>query len=140
MWFDDDGYIFSATVAHLVSVLIKYFAKLVGVLEVVTYSWRKNFPIFVETAPLNKGLNQIMLRCRCVFVWLVLVLLNFNSKSVYPLSPRAFSHWCLDEIKTSSLEECLDERSLIVFSNWLISCGGWFEDLWISDNKLFGFL
>ena len=140
MWFDDAGYIFSATVAHLVSVLIKYIVKLVGVLEVVTYSWRKIFPTFVETALLKDGLNQIMLRCRCLFVWLVLVLLNFNSKSVYPLSLRAFSHWYLGDLKTSSLEEFLDELSLIVFSNWLLSCGGWFEDLLISDNKLFGFL
>ena len=34
----------------------------------------------------------------------------------------------------------LDKRSLIIFGNWLIICGGWFEDLLIYNNKLFGFL
>ena len=35
MRFDDVGYIFGGTVAHLHCVLIKYFAKLVGGWEVV---------------------------------------------------------------------------------------------------------
>ena len=82
----------------------------------------------------------MMLRCRFLFVWLLLVLLNFSLKSVYPLSLRAFSYWYLDELKTSSLEEFLDKRSLIIFGNWLIICGGWFEDLLIYNNKSFGFL
>ena len=42
---------------------------------------------------------------------------------MYPLSLRAFSYGYLDELKTSSLEEFLDKRSLIIFSNWLIICG-----------------
>ena len=29
---------------------------------------------------------------------------------------------------------------MIIFGNWLIICGGWFEDLLIYDNKSFGFL
>ena len=56
------------------------------------------------------------------------------------LSLRAFSYWYLDELKTFSLEEFLDKRSLIIFGNWLIICGGWFEDLLIYTNKSFGFL
>ena len=103
-------------------------------------SWRKFFPTFVESALLKHGLNQIMLCCRFVFVWLLLVLLNFHSKPVYPLSLRAFWYWHLDELKTSSLEEFLDKPSLIIFGNWLIICGGWFEDLLIYNNKSFGFL
>ena len=67
-------------------------------------------------------------------------ILNFNSKSVYPPSLRAFSYLCLDELRTSSLEEFLDKCSLIVFGNSLIICGRWFEDSLIHDNKLFGFL
>ena len=59
---------------------------------------------------------------------------------MYPLSLRAFSYWYLDKLKTSSLEEFLDKRSLIIFGNWLIICGGWFEDLLIYNNKSFGFL
>ena len=82
----------------------------------------------------------MMLRCRFLFVWLLLVLLNFSLKSVYPLSLRAFSYGYLDELKTSSLVEFLDKRSLITFGNWLIICGGWFEDLLIYKNKSFGFL
>ena len=82
----------------------------------------------------------MMLRCRFLFVWLLLVLLNFSLKSVYPLSLRVFSYEYLDELKTSSLEEFLDKRSLIIFGNWLIICGGWFEDLLIYNNKSFGFL
>ena len=82
----------------------------------------------------------MMLRCRFLFVWLLLVLLNCSLKSVYPLSLMAFSYGYLDELKTSSLEEFLDKRSLIIFGNWLIICGGWFEDLLIYNNKSFGFL
>ena len=82
----------------------------------------------------------MMLRCRFLFIWLSLVLLNCSLKSVYPLSLRTFSYWYLNELKTSSLEEFLDKRSLIIFGNWLIICGGWFEDLLIYNNKLFGFL
>ena len=78
--------------------------------------------------------------CRFLFVWLLLVLLNFSLKSVYPLSLRAFSYGYLDELKTSSLEEFLDKRSLIIFGNWLIICGGWFDDLLTYNNKSFGFL
>ena len=81
----------------------------------------------------------MMLRCRFLFVWLLLVLLNFSLKSVYPLSLRAFSYEYLDELKTSSLEEFLDKRSLIIFGNWLIICGGWFEDLLIYNNSSCGF-
>ena len=77
----------------------------------------------------------MMLRCWSLFVWLLLVLLNFNSKSVYPLSLRAFSYWYLEELATSSLHQFLDERSLIIFGNWLIIFGGWFEDLLIYNNK-----
>ena len=94
----------------------------------------------METALLKGGLNQMMLRCRFLFVWLLLVLLNFSLKSVYPLSLRAFSYGYLDELKTSSLEEFLDKRSLIIFGNWLIICGGWFEDLLVYNNKSLGFL
>ena len=94
----------------------------------------------MEIAPLNGGLNQMMLRCRFLFIWLLLVLLNFSLKSVYPLSLRAFSYWYLDELKTSSLEEFLDKPSLIIFGNWLIVCGGWFKDLLIYNNKSFSFL
>ena len=74
------------------------------------------------------------------FLWFLLVLLNFSLKSVYPLSLRAFSYGYLDELKTSSLEEFLDKRSLIIFGNWSIICGGWFEDLLTYNNKSFGFL
>ena len=81
----------------------------------------------------------MMLRSRFLFVWLLLVLLNSSLKSVYPLSLRAFSYWYLDELKTSSLEEFLDKRSLIIFGNWLIICVGWFENLLIYNNKSFGF-
>ena len=81
MRFDDAGYTSGAAVAHLHCV-IKYFVKLVGWWEAVTYnSWRNLFPTIVETALLKGGLNQIMLRCRFLFAWLALVLLNFNSKS-----------------------------------------------------------
>ena len=82
----------------------------------------------------------MMLRCRFLFVWLLLVLLNFCLKSVYPLSLRAFSYRYLDELKTSSLEEFLDKRSLVMFGSWLIICGEWFEDLLIYNNESFGFL
>ena len=82
----------------------------------------------------------MILRCRFLFVWLLLVLLNSSLKLMYPLSLRAFSYWYLDKLKTSSLEEFLDKRSLIIFGNWLIICGGWFEDLLIYNNKSFGFL
>ena len=74
------------------------------------------------------------------FLWFLLVLLNFSLKSVYPLSLRAFSYGYLDELKTSSLKEFLDKRSLIIFGNWSIICGGWFEDLLTYNNKSFGFL
>ena len=89
---------------------------------------------------LKGRLNQMMLRFWFIFVWLLLVLLNFNSKSVYPLSLRAFSYWFLDKIKTSSLEKFLDKRSLITIGIWLIICDGWFEDLLIYNSKSFGFL
>ena len=82
----------------------------------------------------------MMLRCRFLFVWLLLVLLNSSLKSVYQLSLRTFSYWYLDKLKTSSLEEFLDKRSLIIFGSWLIICGWWFEDLLIYNNKSFGFL
>ena len=82
----------------------------------------------------------MMLRCRFLFVWLLLVLLNLSLKSVYPLSLRDFFYWHLDELKTSSLEEFLDKYSLIIFGNWLTISGGWLEDLLIYNNKLFGFL
>ena len=75
----------------------------------------------------------MMLRCRFLFVWLLLVLLNFSLKSVYPLSLRAFLYGYLDELKTFSFEELLDKR-------WLIICGGWFKDLLMYNNKSFGFL
>ena len=68
------------------------------------------FPTFVETALLKGGLNQMMLRF--LFVWLLLVLLNFSLKLVYPLSLRAFSCGYLDELKPSLLEEFLDKRLL----------------------------
>ena len=71
---------------------------------------------------------------------MLLVLLNFSFKSVYPLSLRTFSYWYLDELKIFPLEEFLDKRSLINFGNWMIICGGWFEDLWIYNNKSFDFL
>ena len=98
----------------------------------------KLFAVFVENTLLKGRLSQIMLRYRYIFVWLALVLLNFNSKSVYPLSLLAFSYWCLDKLKTS-LEEFLHKCSLIVFGNWLIICGGWFEDSLMYDNNSFGF-
>ena len=82
----------------------------------------------------------MMLRCRFLFVWLLLVLLNSSLKSVYQLSLRTFSYWYLDKLKTSSLEEFLDKRSLIIFGNRLKICVGWFEDLLIYNNKSFGFL
>ena len=85
----------------------------------------------METTLLKEGLNQMMLRCRFLFVWLLLVLLNCSLKSVYPPSLRAFSY-CY-------LEEFLDKRSLIIFGNWLIICSGWWEDLLIYNNKSFGF-
>ena len=102
-------------------------------------SWRNLFPTFVETALLKGGLNQMMLRCRFLFVWLLLVLLNSSLKSVYPLSLRAFSYWYLDELKTSSLEEFRDKRPLVIFGNWLIICVGWFENLLIYKKKAFVF-
>ena len=102
--------------------------------------WRNLFATFVETALMKGGLNQIMLHCQFLFVCLVLVWLNVNLKSVYPVSLTAFLHWCLDQLKTSASEELLDKGSLTVFGNWLITCGGWFEDLLIYDNKSFGFL
>ena len=71
---------------------------------------------------------------------MLLVLLYFSFKSVYPLSLRTFSYWYLDELKIFPLEEFLDKRSLINFGNWMIICGGWFEDLWIYNNKSFDFL
>ena len=74
------------------------------------------------------------------FVWLLLVLLNFNSKLVYKLSVRDFLYWYLNESKTFSLEEFLDKRLLIFFGNWLIICDEWFEDLLIYNNKSFDFL
>ena len=43
----------------------------------------------------------------------------------------------MDKLKTSSSEEFLDKRSLIIFGNWLKVCGGWFEDLLIYNNKSF---
>ena len=129
MWFGDAGYVLGATVAHLQEGG-KWWRN----------CWRNLFPTFVETALLKGGLNQMILRCWFLYVWLLLVLLNFSLKSVYPLSLRAFSYWYLDELKTSSLEEFLDKRSLIIFGNWLIICGGWFEDLLIYNNKSFGFL
>ena len=102
-------------------------------------SWRNFFPTFVETALLKGGLNQMMLRCRFLFVQMLLVLLNFNLKSVYPLSLSTFLYGYLDELKTPSLEEFLDKCSLIIFGNWLIICSEWFEDLLIYNNKSFGF-
>ena len=96
-------------------------------------NWRDLFPTFMQTALLKGGLNHMMLRCQFLFVWLLLVLLNVSLKSVCPLSVKAFSYWCLDELKTSSLEELLDKRSLIIFGNW-------FEDLLVYNNKSFGFL
>ena len=92
------------------------------------------------TVLLKGGLKQMMLCCRFLFVWLLLVLLNFSLKSVYPLSVRAFSYVYLDELKSSSLEEFLDKRSLIIVGNWMMICGGWFEDLLIYNNKSLGFL
>ena len=103
------------------------------------HSWRKLFPTFLETALLKDGLNQMILHCWFLFLWFLLVLLNFSLKSAYPLSLRAFSYGYLDELKTSSLEEFLDKRSLIIFGNWLIICGGWFEDLLKYNNKSLGF-
>ena len=81
-----------------------------------------------------------MLHCRFLVVWLLLVLLKSSLKSVYPLSLRAFPHWYLEELKASSLEEFQDKRSLIIFGNWLVISGGWFEDLLIHNKKSFGFL
>ena len=103
-------------------------------------SWRKLFALFVETALLKGGLNQMMLRCRFLFVLLLLVLLNYTSKSVYPRPLRAFLYWYLDELKSSSLEEFLDKRSLTIFGNWLKIWGGCFEDLLINNNESFLFL
>ena len=79
--------------------------------------------------------NDVTLRIS--FCMVVTGLLNFSSKSVYPLSLRDFSYWYLDKLKTSSSEEFLDKRSLIIFGNWLKVCGGWFEDLLIYNNKSF---
>ena len=81
MQFDDAGYILDATVAHFYCVLIKYFVK-------------RFSSICGDCSAGRGGLNQKMLRCRCLFAWLVLVLLNFDSKLVYPPSPRYFSYWC----------------------------------------------
>ena len=100
----------------------------------------KTFSNIVDTALPKDGLNQIMLRCRFLFVWLLLVLLDSSLKSVYPLSLRAFSCWYLDELKTSSFEEFLRKPSLILFGNRLIIFGGWFEDLLMYDNKSLDFL
>ena len=94
----------------------------------------------METSLLKGRLNEMMLHCRFLFVWLLLVFLNFNLKSLYPLSLRGFSYGYLDQLKPSSLKEFLDKRSLIIFGNWLIICVGWFEDLLIYNNKSFGFL
>ena len=69
-----------------------------------------------------------------------LMMLAFTLKSVCPLSLRAFSYGYLDELKTSSLEEFLDKRSLIIVGNRLIICGGWFEGFLTYNNKSFGFL
>ena len=74
------------------------------------------------------------------FVLLLLVLLNYTSKSVYPRPLRAFLYWYLDELKSSLLEEFLDKRSLIIFGNSLKFWGGCFEDLLIYYNKSFVFL
>ena len=82
----------------------------------------------------------MMLSCRFLFVWLLLVLLNFSLKSVHPLYPRAFSYQYLDELKTFSMEEFLDKVSLIIFGNWLIICGGWCQDLLIYNSKSFDLL
>ena len=82
----------------------------------------------------------MMLPCQFFVEWFLLVLLNFSLKSVYPLSLRAFSYWYLDELTTSYSEEFLDKRSLIIFGNWLIIFGEWFEDLLIYNNKSFAFL
>ena len=100
----------------------------------------KPFSNIWETALLKCGLNPVILLWRFLFVWLLLVFLNFSLKLVYPLSLRVFSYWYLDELNTSSLEEFLNKRSLIIFGNRLIICGGWFEDSLIYTNKSFGFL
>ena len=131
MWFDDAGYVLGATVTHFSVLLSNILLSLLEGRNWWCNSWRNLFQIFVETALLKGGLKQMMLCCQFLFVWLLLVLLNFNWKSVYPLSLRAFPCWYLDELKPSSLEEFLKKGSLIVFDNWLIICGGWFEDLLI---------
>ena len=77
----------------------------------------------METALLKGGLNQMMFRCRFLFVLLLLVLIKFSLKLVYPLSLRDFSYGYLDELKASSLEELLDKRLLTIFGNCLIICG-----------------
>ena len=103
-------------------------------------SWRNLFPTFMETALLKARLNQMMLRCRFLFVWMLLVVLNFNSKLVCQLSLRAFSYWYLDELMTSSLKKFLDKCSLVIFGNWLIIFEGWFENLLMNNNKSYSFL
>ena len=127
MWFDDTGYVLGATVAHFRCVVLKYFWSLLEGEKWWRNSWRNLFLTSVETALLKGGLNQMMFRCRFLFVLLLLVLIKFSLKSVDPLSLRDFSCGYLDELKTSSLEELLDKRLLTIFDNWLIICGWWFE-------------
>ena len=136
MQFDGVGYILVVTVAHFDCVVIKYFV----IKYFVINSWRNLFPTFMEITVLKARLNQMMLHCRFLFVWMLLLVLKFNSKLVCQLSLRAFSYWYLDELMTSSLKKFLDKCSLVIFGNWLIIFEGWFENLLMNNNKSYGFL
>ena len=110
----------------------------------VTELLEKSFCDICGDCSAKRRIKPINVTLLIFFIWLVLVLLKFNLKSVYPLSLRAvsetFLYRCLDELGISSLQDFLYKHSLIVFGNLLIICGEWPEDFLIFDNKSFGFL
>ena len=72
----------------LLNILWKFF----GGAKCWPNSWKNLSPTFVETALLKGGLNQIMLRCQFLFVWLLVVLLKSSLKWVYQLPLMAISY------------------------------------------------
>ena len=98
---------------------------------------RNVLAMFVETALLYGGLNQIMFRFlfRCFLSRLVKVGVSGN-----PLRFSASSYSGLALSKICLFVELLDRRSLIARGNCLITCGGWFDAVLIYNNLSFVFM
>ena len=84
------------------------------------------FATFGDTVWLNGVLNHVMFLC--LFHQLFLFTrLYLKSTFSYPLVFSAVSYSTFNAWKISAIEEFLQKLSLVIFSNFFSSCGGWFE-------------